>query len=74
MCDHTSRFIGTTRIRWNIKEALTLKECVKGSLNVGKFVDFIVLNQEIFELEPIDWLKTEVWQTFVNECCVYEAS
>lgn len=52
--DHTSRFIGTTRIRWNIKEALTLKECVKGSLNVGKFVDFIVLNQEIFELEPID--------------------
>lgn len=46
--------MGITRIRWNIKEALTLKECVKGSLNVGKFVDFIVLNQDIFELEPID--------------------
>lgn len=51
---HTSRFIGTAGIRWNIKEGLTLEECVKGSLNVGKFVDFIVLNQDIFELEPID--------------------
>lgn len=75
---------------WNIREALTLEEAiynytmgsayasfeesVKGSLSVGKFADFIVLNQDIFKIPPIDLLKTKVLQTFVNGRCVYQAS
>lgn len=74
---------------WNINEALTLEEAVyhytmgsayasfeesvKGSLSVGKYADFIVLNQDIFQIQPIDLLKTQVLQTFVNGECVYQA-
>lgn len=81
---------GQTTSGWNIKEALTLEEAVyhytmgsayasfeesvKGSLSVGKYADFIVLDQDIFNIQPQDLLKTKVLQTFVGGQCVYQAS
>lgn len=59
---------------WNITEALTIEESVKGSLSIGKFADFIVLNSDIFKNKLIDLLKTKVLQTVVNGRCVYQAS
>ncbi|MEM9258176.1 MAG: amidohydrolase [Bacteroidota bacterium] len=43
-----------------------------GSLEVGKFADLIVLDQNIFEIDPMDIHKTEVLRTVVEGETVYE--
>jgi predicted amidohydrolase YtcJ len=42
------------------------EENEKGSLEVGKFADFIILNQNIMEVPPLAILKTQVLATFVG--------
>lgn len=42
------------------------EENEKGSLEVGKFADFIILNQNIMNVGPLDILKTKVLTTYVG--------
>ncbi|MDZ7877987.1 MAG: amidohydrolase family protein [Saprospiraceae bacterium] len=42
------------------------EEQEKGGLEVGKFADFIILNQNLMEVAPLGILKTKVLLTFVN--------
>ena len=41
------------------------EEKVKGSIEAGKFADFVVLNQDIMTVAPDKILKTEVLKTFL---------
>jgi predicted amidohydrolase YtcJ len=50
----------------------SFEEHEKGSLEVGKFADFIILNQNIMEVAPTDILKTKVKATFVGGEKVFE--
>jgi predicted amidohydrolase YtcJ len=43
-----------------------------GSLEVGKFADFIVLDQKIFEVDAQNISKTNVLKTFLNGQVVFE--
>ena len=42
-----------------------------GSISEGKFADMIVLNQNLFEIEPNDIFGTEVESTILNGDVVY---
>jgi predicted amidohydrolase YtcJ len=42
------------------------EEQEKGSLELGKFADFIILNHNMMEVAPLDILKTKVLATFVG--------
>jgi predicted amidohydrolase YtcJ len=44
----------------------SLEEQQKGSLEVGKVADFIILNQDLMTVAPTDLLKTKVVSTFLN--------
>jgi predicted amidohydrolase YtcJ len=55
---------------WAAKASFEEQE--KGSLEVGKFADFIILNQNIMEVEPSEILKTKVLTTFVGGEKVFE--
>ena len=44
----------------------SFEENEKGSLEVGKFADFIILNQNIMNVAPLDILKTKVLKTYVG--------
>lgn len=48
------------------------EEKEKGSIEPGKFADFIVLENDIMKVEPEKIPKTKVLQTFVNGECVFE--
>ena len=50
----------------------SFEENEKGSLEVGKFADFIILNQDIMVVAPEKLLETKVLKTFVNGEKVYE--
>lgn len=41
-------------------------ENVKGSLAAGRLADFVVLNQDLFTISPVDILGTQVDMTFVG--------
>jgi hypothetical protein len=47
------------------------EEDEKGSIEVGKFADFVILNQNILEVEGSKIPKTKVISTFVNGEKVY---
>ncbi|MEY5069003.1 MAG: hypothetical protein RLZ47_865 [Bacteroidota bacterium] len=55
---------------WAAKGNFEEKE--KGSLEVGKFADFIILDQDIIKAAPADLLKTKVLSTYVNGEKVYQ--
>ncbi len=55
---------------WAAKGNFEEKE--KGSLEVGKFADFIILDQDIIKATPADLLKTKVLSTYVNGEKVYQ--
>ncbi len=55
---------------WAAKGNFEEKE--KGSLEVGKFADFIILDQDIIKATPTDLLKTKVLSTYVNGEKVYQ--
>jgi predicted amidohydrolase YtcJ len=47
------------------------EEHEKGSLEAGKFADFIILNQNMMDVPPLAILKTKVLATFVGGEKVY---
>lgn len=49
------------------------RETEEGSLAAGKLADLIILNQDLFKIEPTDIAKTEVWLTMVGGKVVYES-
>ena len=55
---------------WAAKGSFEEKE--KGSIEAGKFADFIILDQDIMTVEPAALLKTKVEKTFVNGENVYK--
>lgn len=55
---------------WAAKTAF--EEQVKGSIEEGKFADFVVLNQDIMECENSDIPKTEINYTVVGGQIVYK--
>jgi predicted amidohydrolase YtcJ len=44
-----------------------------GSLEVGKYADFIIIDRDIFNINPIDIENTKVLKTFFNGCLVYDS-
>lgn len=54
---------------WAAKAAF--EEEIKGSLEVGKTADFVVLNQDIMNVAESEILKTNVIKTFVDGKVVY---
>ena len=47
------------------------EEHKKGSLEVGKFADFVILNQDLMNMEESDIPKAKILMTFVNGKRVY---
>jgi hypothetical protein len=45
----------------------------KGSLEVGKDADFVILTQDIMKIAPSEILKTFIIQTYINGECVFDA-
>lgn len=43
-----------------------------GSLEVGKYADFIIIDRDIFSVNPVDIENTKVLKTFFNGKLVYE--
>lgn len=56
---------------WAAKANFEEKE--KGSLEIGKFADFVVLDYDILKTTPQNILKTKVLKTYLNGEKVYEA-
>ena len=48
------------------------EEEIKGTLEVGKLADMVVLSQDLFEIEPDQILSTEVLYTILGGRIVYE--
>ena len=44
----------------------SFEEKTKGSLEKGKWADFIVLDQDILQVEPEKILQTKIQATFIN--------
>ena len=45
-----------------------------GSIEVNKFADFIILDQDLFEIEPARISNTNVLQTIFNGKAVYDST
>lgn len=54
---------------WAAKGSFEEKE--KGSIEAGKFADFVILDQDIMKIEPAALLKTKVEKTYINGEKVY---
>lgn len=54
---------------WAAKGSFEEKE--KGSIEAGKFADFVILDQDIMKIEPAALLKTRVEKTYINGEKVY---
>jgi len=48
------------------------EESEKGSLEKGKFADFIILNTDLLKVDPASILNTVVLKTYLNGELVYE--
>ena len=48
------------------------EEKEKGSLEVGKFADFVIMEKDMLELSADQILKNKVWKTYVNGEKVFE--
>ena len=49
------------------------EERIKGTIENGKLADFTVLDTDLFETEPAEWLKAGVALTIVGGEIVYSA-
>ena len=59
---------------YTINAASALKqESITGSLEAGKRGDFIVLDRDIFSIDPFDLHNTQVWATYLDGREVYSA-
>ena len=54
---------------WAAKGSFEEKE--KGSIEAGKFADFVILDQDIMKVEPAALIKTKVNKTYINGEKVY---
>ena len=52
----------------------SLEEKEKGSIEVGKAADFVILTGNPFEVNPMDLGKIEVKETYMNGQQVYACS
>ena len=50
----------------------SFEENIKGSLEVGKCADMIVLSQDLFKIDPKEIIKTEVLYTIVGGKIIYK--
>ena len=48
------------------------EESEKGSIEIGKFADFIMLDQDLMKVDAKDILKTRVMVTFISGEKVFE--
>ena len=48
------------------------EEDEKGTLEKGKFADFVILNQDILQCPESSILRTKVMRTYLNGSCVYK--
>ena len=51
---------------------LTFEEDIKGSLEVGKLADMVVLSQDLLTVDPERTLDTQVEMTILDGSVVYE--
>jgi predicted amidohydrolase YtcJ len=49
----------------------SFEENEKGSIEAGKFADFVILDQDIMQAEPAALLQTKVLKTYVNGEAVF---
>lgn len=52
----------------------SFEENTKGSLEKGKYADFIVISKDIFNADPKELLNTKVLMTIVNGRVIYDSS
>lgn len=50
------------------------QETIKGTIEEGKFADFVILSQNILEIEKEDIKDIKVLKTFVGGICAYSSS
>jgi len=50
------------------------REKTEGSLETGKLADMILVSQDLFTINPMDVVKTEVLFTMVGGKIVYQSS
>jgi hypothetical protein len=50
------------------------EEHIKGTLEVGKYADAVVLSQDIFTVDPLHINEARAVMTFVNGEVAYEAA
>ena len=60
--------VGYTRLAAH----LTFEEDVKGSLEVGKFADMVVLSQDLLTIGPAQTMDTRIEMTILDGKVVYE--
>lgn len=49
----------------------TFEENVKGSIEVGKYADFVVLDKDLYTIDPMDIKETDILRTVVGGKTVY---
>lgn len=50
----------------------SFEEDIKGTLEVGKYADFVVLSENLFSIEPISIKDVKILETYVNGKRVYK--
>jgi len=75
--DETGRLTGlmtgkaASRIRKVIPQP-SFEENIKGTIEEGKLADIVVLDKNLFEIEPLEILKTKVLYTIMDGKIVYQ--
>ena len=49
----------------------SFEEKVKGSIEVGKVADFVVLSENLHQIDPFKFVEVDVLKTYVDGNCVY---
>lgn len=49
----------------------SFEEDIKGTLEIGKYADFVVLSENLFKIEPTTIRDVKILETYVNGKSVY---